>query len=60
MNAQKKVLADQLNARDSSGPKTATRKSNSRRNATKAIDDPHVNKISPGSFLSACEIGKSS
>ena len=47
MNAQKKVLADQLNARDSSGPKTATRKSNSRRNATKAIDNPHVNNISP-------------
>jgi hypothetical protein len=47
MNAQKKVSAHRLSARDGSGPKTATGKRNSRSNATKTIDNPGVDEISP-------------
>jgi hypothetical protein len=47
MNAQKKVSAHRLSARDGSSPKTATGKRTSRSNATKAIDNPGVDEISP-------------
>jgi len=47
MKTEKNFVANQLNVRRNSGPKTATGKNNSRRNATKAIDNPGVDEISP-------------
>jgi hypothetical protein len=46
MKREKNIIANQLNVRRSSGPKTATGKNNSSRNATKAIDNPGVDEIS--------------
>lgn len=43
----KMKIANQLHARSTLGPKSATSKNDSRRNATKVVDNPGVQEISP-------------